>query len=124
MNRSRVASRLLASRFLLAQAGVLAHEYDHALHKHNVPCAQHSIPAASDTTVAAKALSFITTATTIVAVCLPSYLLPSQPTAAYAVRARSSPRCLAVPDPDPPGRVSARRFSRSPAVRPALKLWR
>jgi hypothetical protein len=87
INRSRVASWLLATLFLLAQSGALAHEYDHALHKHNVPCAQHFFAGGLDTTVAAKALSFITTATTIVAVRLPSYPLASQPTAAYAVRA-------------------------------------
>ena len=84
---SRIVAWLLAGLFLLTQAAVLAHEYDHALHKHNVPCAQHSLASGLDTAVAAKALSFVTTATTVVAVCLPSYLLPSQPTAAYAVRA-------------------------------------
>jgi len=87
INRSRVASWLLAALFLLAQTGALAHEYDHALHKHNVPCAQHFFAGGLDTAVAAKALPFATTAATIVAVRLPSHRPPSQPTAAYAVRA-------------------------------------
>ncbi|MEK7815509.1 MAG: hypothetical protein AAB294_01650 [Pseudomonadota bacterium] len=86
-NTSRIFIWLLAALFLLAQTGALAHEYDHALHKHNVPCAQHFFAGGLDTAVAAKALSFVTTATTVVAVRLPSYPLPSQPTAAYAVRA-------------------------------------
>ena len=84
---SRIVAWLLAGLFLLTQAAALAHEYDHALHKHNVPCAQHFFAGGLDTAVAAKALSFATTATTIVAVRLPSYRPPSQPTAAYAVRA-------------------------------------
>ena len=87
INRSRVASWLFAALFLLAQGAALAHEYDHALHKHNVPCAQHFFASGLDTAVAAKALSFATTAATVVAIRLPSLRLPSQPTAAYAVRA-------------------------------------
>ena len=86
-SRFHLAAWLLAGFFLLAQAGALAHEYDHALHKHEVPCAQHFFASGLDKAVAAKALSFVTTAATIVVVCLPSYLLPSQPAAAYAVRA-------------------------------------
>jgi len=84
---SRIVAWLLAGLFLLTQTAALAHEYDHALHKHNVPCAQHSLASGLDTVIAAKTLPFVTTATTIVAARLPSYPLPSQPTAAYAVRA-------------------------------------
>lgn len=84
---SRIAAWLLAVCFVLTQAAALAHEYDHALHKHNVPCAQHSLASGLDTAVAAKALPFAATAATIVAVRLSSNPLPSQPTAAYAVRA-------------------------------------
>lgn len=87
INRSRVASWLLATLFLLTQVAALAHEYDHALHKHNAPCAQHFFAGGLDTAVAAKALPFATTAATVVAVRLPSHRLPSQPAAAYAVRA-------------------------------------
>ncbi|MBI3574898.1 MAG: hypothetical protein HY083_04525 [Gammaproteobacteria bacterium] len=87
INRSRVASWLFAALFLLAQTGALAHEYDHALHKHEVPCAQHFFAGGLDTAVAAKALPFTATAATILAVRLPSHRPPSQPTAAYAVRA-------------------------------------
>lgn len=87
INRSRVASWLLATLFLLTQVAALAHEYDHALHKHNAPCAQHFFAGGLDTAVAAKALPFATTAATVVAVRLPSHHLPSQPAAAYAVRA-------------------------------------
>lgn len=84
---SRVVVWLLAGLFLLTQAAALAHEYDHTLHKHEVPCAQHFFAGGLDTSVAAKALSFISAAATVVAIGLPSYPLPSQPTAAYAVRA-------------------------------------
>ncbi|OGI40945.1 MAG: hypothetical protein A2V91_05025 [Candidatus Muproteobacteria bacterium RBG_16_64_10] len=84
---SRIVAWLLAGLFLLTQVAALAHEYDHALHKHNVPCAQHSFANGLDTAVAAKTLSFVTTAATVVAVRIPSHRPPSQPTAAYAVRA-------------------------------------
>ena len=84
---SRIVVWLLAGLFLLTQAAALAHEYDHALHKHNVPCAQHSLASGLDTAVAAKTLFFVTTAATIVAVRLPPHRPSSQPTAAYAVRA-------------------------------------
>ncbi len=84
---SRIVAWLLAGLFLLTQVAALAHEYDHALHKHNVPCAQHSLASGLDTAVAAKALPFAATAATAVAARLPLHRLPSQPTAAYAVRA-------------------------------------
>jgi hypothetical protein len=84
---SRIVVWLLAGLFLLTHAAALAHEYDHTLHKHEVPCAQHFFAGGLDTSVAAKALSFSTVTTTVVAVRLPSYPLASQPTAAYAVRA-------------------------------------
>lgn len=37
----RRLAALAAAAFLAAQAAALAHEFDHALHKHNAPCALH-----------------------------------------------------------------------------------
>ncbi len=56
--RSRVSpfvAWLLAAFFLLAQGAALSHEYDHALHKHEAPCAQHFFAGGLDTGSAASA---------------------------------------------------------------------
>lgn len=49
-----IVAWLLAAFFLLAQGAALSHEYDHALHKHEVPCAQHFFAGSLDAGAAAK----------------------------------------------------------------------
>ncbi len=83
----RGAAWLLAGLFLLTQVAALAHEYDHVLHKHEVPCAQHSFASGLDAACTAHALPAAAPPVAAAAICLPSHDLPSRPAAAYAVRA-------------------------------------
>ena len=61
--RSPVIRLLLLVAFFAAQISALAHEYEHAFHQHDEPCAQHVLadqlakaPAPSPPAVAAHAL--------------------------------------------------------------------
>jgi hypothetical protein len=51
----RFPAWFLAAVFLAAQGAALAHEYDHALAKHDAPCAQHVFANHLDKVPAAKA---------------------------------------------------------------------
>ncbi len=78
---------LLAAFFLLTQATALAHEYDHELHKHEVPCAQHFFAGSLKAGAAASPLPApaVDTATTFDP--LPAYYLPSRTLTVYHGRA-------------------------------------
>lgn len=87
INRLRIASWLLAALFLLAQAGAQAHEYDHALHKHEVPCAQHFFAGSLDAGAAAAIPPPAVPASAATFDLSPAFDLPSRTTAAYYSRA-------------------------------------
>lgn len=86
-SHSRFAAWLLAAFFLLTQAAALAHEYDHALHKHDAPCAQHFFAGGLDTTAAAALLPVATPVVAVALTFIPTLDLPVSPAAPYAVRA-------------------------------------
>jgi len=89
-SRFRFAAWLLAGFFLLSQAAALAHEYDHALHKHDAPCAQHFFAGSLKAGAAASLPpAFVPMAVSAFAF-QPTYHLPSRFAAAY--RGRAPPR--------------------------------
>lgn len=82
-----IVAWLLAAFFLLAQTAALAHEYDHALHKHNTPCAQHFFAGSLDAGAAASVPPPIAPATTAAFDLLSTFDLPSRTVVAYHGRA-------------------------------------
>ncbi len=78
---------LLAAFFLLAQGAALSHEYDHALHKHEAPCAQHFFAGSLGTGLVANAPSLVTPATVAVFGLPSTSDLPSRTLTAYHGRA-------------------------------------
>lgn len=90
INRLRIAAWLLAVLFLLAQAGAQAHEYDHALHKHEVPCAQHFFTGNLDASVVAASPPPATPASVSNFDLSSAFDLSARRTAAY--RGRAPPR--------------------------------
>lgn len=87
---SSIVAWLLAAFFLLAQGAALSHEYDHALHKHEAPCAQHFFAGNLDAGAAASALPPVAPSLLAAFDLLPAYDLPSRTIAAY--RGRAPPR--------------------------------
>lgn len=81
---------LLAAFFLLVQTAALAHEYDHALHKHDAPCAQHFFVGSLKAGAAASQLPTLAVDTATVFDFLPTYDPPSRTAAVY--RGRAPPR--------------------------------
>lgn len=78
---------LLAAFFLLAQGAALSHEYDHALHKHDAPCAQHFFAGSLKAGATASPLPALAVDTAAAFDSLPTYHLPSRTIAAYHGRA-------------------------------------
>lgn len=86
-SRFRFAAWLLAGFFLLAQGAALAHEYDHALHKHDAPCAQHFFAGSLKASAAASPLPAPTVDVAAAFDPLPTYHLPSRTLTTYHGRA-------------------------------------
>jgi hypothetical protein len=70
--------------------GALAHEYDHALHKHDAPCAQHFFAGNLEAGAAASQPPAFAPVAVSAFGFLPTYHLPSRFAAAY--RGRAPPR--------------------------------
>ncbi len=85
-----IVAWLLAAFFLLAQGAALSHEYDHALHKHEAPCAQHFFAGSLDAGAAAKPLPPVAPVTVAAFGFFTTLDLPSRAIAAY--RGRAPPR--------------------------------
>lgn len=85
--KHRLACALLALSLAWVAGGALAHELDHELHQHDLPCALHFYAGHLDgLTAAGVALPIASLQSTVAPVTAAEQCLP-RPAAPYAVRA-------------------------------------
>lgn len=90
--KPRFVAWFAAAGLLLAVAGALAHEYDHALAKHDAPCALHVF--ADHSGKGSPALAPLAAAAALGGALLPDVVAPPARCLLAAPRARAPPLLL------------------------------
>jgi hypothetical protein len=88
--KRRFINWLIAAALLLAQTAAIAHEYDHALNKHDAPCALHAYCEHAGKALVGNAPAAVLPELVGTALAASGSTLTSRVIAAYAARAPPS----------------------------------
>ncbi|MFP5349240.1 MAG: hypothetical protein ACLGHO_05305 [Gammaproteobacteria bacterium] len=89
--KARLAALVLAFAIAFVAGGALAHELDHQLHKHEVPCPLHYYAGHLDGIAVAGVSVVLVFATTTDVIAHDADLLPRRPILSYTVRGPPAP---------------------------------